>query len=509
MDELERARIRVYLNDPEGRGERLVDTAPPLHVDEGAWAFRVEGPAPEPKPFATDTPEFLYWQLASALDRGKRLWTRRLPSGRWVPGKVLPAVPVAGEDLNAYYDRRALRFFRDVDPESGRVVHSGDSVDIATHEQGHAVLDGVRPDLWDAPHFEVAAFHEAFGDLASIFVALAEPPVSAAVVGETGGEPGRSNLVSRVAEELGAAVRRRYGDDATVPRALRDAVNTFKYVDPKTLPDGAPASELSAEPHSFCNVLTGACWDLLVVLFQRNGLSDRAAALSASADALAFYSAAAAETSPSGADFYGRFARRIVREADSASDPAAPELAEALFRRRMIATPNVPRELDPDEDRGVLAPEDGEPIPPALLAAITARLPPGPGGEIVKLSMRRGGAAPRTRILRGRRRRDLLLRGTEYGPADGAAVEISDSFALAFSEAGFLRASRMHAASSRDAEDARAFVRYLARRRAIADEVEFRVATPRLVREGKSHAVVKEGDGVRRVRRVWIAEEGT
>ena len=174
----------------------------------------------------------------------------------------------------------------------------------------------------------------------------------------------------------------------------------------------------------------------------------------------------------------------------------------------MIATPNVPRELDPDEDRGVLAPEDGEPIPPALLAAITARLPPGPGGEIVKLSMRRGGAAPRTRILRGRRRRDLFLRGTEYGPADGAAVEISDSFALAFSEAGFLRASRMHAASSRDAEDARAFVRFLARRRAIADEVEFRVATPRLVREGKSHAVVKEGDGVRRVRRVWIAEEG-
>ena len=91
MDELERARIRVYLNDPEGRGERLVDTAPPLHVDEGAWAFRVEGPAPDAKPFATDTPEFLYWQLASALERGKRLWTRRIPSGRWVPGNVLPA----------------------------------------------------------------------------------------------------------------------------------------------------------------------------------------------------------------------------------------------------------------------------------------------------------------------------------------------------------------------------------------------------------------------------------
>jgi hypothetical protein len=511
MDELERARIRVFRNDPSGRGETLADTAPPLHVDEGPWAFRIEGRAPEPKPFATDTPEFLYWQLASALDRGKRLWGRRLSHGGWVPGDVLPAVPLAGEDLNAYYDRRALRFFRDVDPQSGAIVHSGDSVDVATHEQGHAVLDGVRPDLWDAPHFEVAAFHEAFGDLASIFVALAEPPVSGAVVGETSGEPARSNLVSRLAEELGAAVRRRYGDDATAPRALRDAVNTFRHVDPRTLPDTAPASALSAEPHSFCNVLTGACWDLLVALFHRNGLENRAEALSAAAETLAVYAAAAAETAPSGADFFARFARRIVREADAAQDPSAPELAERLFRRRLLSAPGVPRELDSDEDRGVLAPDDGEPIPPALAAAITARLPPGPHGEIVKLSMRRRAAAPSPRVLRGRRRRDLVLRGTEYGPADGAAVEISDSFALAFSETGFLRASRMHSASSRDADDARAFVRFLARRRAIADEVEAgRLepdATPRLVREGKSHAVIREGDGVRRMRRLWIAKE--
>jgi hypothetical protein len=510
MDELERARIRVYLNDPSGRGERLVESEPPRNVDVGAWAFRVDvkGPAPEARPFETDTPGFLYWQLASALDRGKRLWSRLLPSGRWVPGDVLPAVPLAGEDLNAYYDRRALRFFRDVDPESGTVVHSGDSVDIATHEQGHAVLDGVRPDLWDAPHFEAAAFHEAFGDLASIFVALAEPPVSSAVVGETGGEPSRSNLVSRLAEELGAAVRRRYGEDATMPRALRDAVNAFRYAEPKTLPDAAPASELSAEPHSFCGVMTGACWDVLVLLFRRNGLEDRSEALSAAAGTLAAYASGAVETSPSGADFFGRFARRLVREADSAGDAAAPEIAETLFRRRLLASPAVPRELDPDEDRGVFAPDAGEPIPPALSAAIEARLPPGPRGEIVKLSMRRSAAPPGTRVLRGRRRRDLHLRGTEYGPADGAAVEISDAFALAFSEAGFLRASRMHPATPRDADDARAFVRFLARRRAIADEVEAAAPTSRLVREGKSHAVVEEEDGIRRVRRVWIEKEG-
>ncbi len=210
MDELERARIRVYRNDPEGRGER---SPPPT-----SRSSSTKGPGPSAsrpsraRPPALSRPTRPSFSTGSSPRRSTaasgsgRAGSRE---GRWVPGAVLPAVPVAGDDLNAYYDRRALRFFRDVDPASGRIVHSGDSADVATHEQGHAVLDGVRPDLWDAPHFEVAAFHEAFGDLASIFVALAEPPLASAVVEETGEDPSRSNLVSRLAEELGGAVRRR------------------------------------------------------------------------------------------------------------------------------------------------------------------------------------------------------------------------------------------------------------------------------------------------------------
>jgi hypothetical protein len=115
----------------------------------------------------------------------------------------------------------------------------------------------------------------------------------------------------------------------------------------------------------------------------------------------------------------------------------------------------------------------------------------------------------RRRVLRGRRKRDLVLRGKEYGPADGAAVEISDAFALSFSDEGFLRASRAHPATERDEEDARAFVRFLARRNRIA-EVSDRFPDSRpLAREGRSHAVVREDDGVRRLRRVWIERMGS
>ena len=151
-------------------------------------------------------------------------------------------MPVAGKDLNAFYDRKALHFFRDVDAKTGAVVQSGESPDVVTHEQGHAILDAIRPDLWDAPHFEVAAFHEAFGDLAAIFVALAEPALAARSIQATRANPARSNLVSRLAEELGAAVRDRYGSPTPRCRApCATPSTTFEYVDPKSLPDAAPA----------------------------------------------------------------------------------------------------------------------------------------------------------------------------------------------------------------------------------------------------------------------------
>jgi len=508
VNEIESARIRVFLNDPAGRGDRLVAEKPPSATETGPWGFRIEGKAPEPRAYAPDTPEFLHWQLACALDRGKRLWTLRLPGpGAWIPGPVLPAVPVAGRDLNAFYDRTALRFFRDVDAKTGAVVQSGESPDVATHEQGHAVLDAIRPDLWDAPHFEVAAFHEAFGDLAAIFVALAEPALAVEAITATRADPSRSNLVSRLAEELGRAVRDNYGPDGAMPGALRDAVNAFRYEDPKGLPDAAPARSLSAEPHSFCRVMTGACWDVLVATFRATPGDDRAAALALASEKTARFCVAAAESAPSGAEFFGRVARRIVREAAAAGDAdLARTLSGDLFRRGLLASPQVPADLQPDDDPGVSAPPENEPPSPALVRAIEARLSPERGGELLFLAARQAvsNRPAALRVLRGRRRRDLFLHGAEYGPADGAAVEISDAFALGFGESGFLEASRVHPAGDRDAEDARAFVRFLARGQRIADAGAL-PDTLSLARKGKSHAVIREPDGARRLRRIWIA----
>ena len=194
-----------------------------------------------------------------------------------------------------------------------------------------------------------------------------------------------------------------------------------------------------------------------------------------------------------------------MREARGDPDPElAAVLARILFARQLLASPDVPPELDLDEDPAVTAPPDDELPSPALVRAIQARLGPEPGGELLLAGMR--GAPPgRAGVLRGRRRRDLFLHGAEYGPADGAAVEISDAFALGFTEAGSLAASRVHRAGERDEDDARAFVRFLARRGRIAPAVSTRSTSVQLARTGHSHEVVLEADGVRRLRRAWIA----
>src|SRR5262249_29266628 len=47
-----------------------------------------------------------------------------------------------------------------------------------------------------------------------------------------------------------------------------NAANQFFYQDPNSLPPSAPANQLSAEPHSFSRVFSGAFLDVLAGMFQ-------------------------------------------------------------------------------------------------------------------------------------------------------------------------------------------------------------------------------------------------
>ena len=64
-----------------------------------------------------------------------------------------------------------------------------------------------------------------------------------AVIAETGGKLYRSTRLSRLAEQLGWAIRQRQPGDVETD-CLRNAVNSFFYQDPQALPPKAPASHL-------------------------------------------------------------------------------------------------------------------------------------------------------------------------------------------------------------------------------------------------------------------------
>jgi hypothetical protein len=229
--------------------------------------YKMKGAAPAAQVFPVGTPGFLYYAAASALRRTADFWGGIVPGGSsWEVGATLAVDQDSGEDLNAFYtrgdggDAPGLHFFHD--SVGGRVYFSGESPDVACHEMGHAVLDAIRPELFDAQFIEAAAFHEAFGDMSAMLSGLQVPSLRQAVLTETSGKLNRSSRLSRLAEQLGAAIRANHPDSVDAD-CLRNASNSFFYTDPQTLPPSAPASQLSSEPHSFSRVFSGAFLDAL------------------------------------------------------------------------------------------------------------------------------------------------------------------------------------------------------------------------------------------------------
>lgn len=280
--------IRSWQDDPGSPDAALqpVQSAAP-NLGSGSLPVSIDGMAPPAAPYSPGTPEFRYWAAAEALGRVTKLWSGLLPSGtRWVSTNG-PSLPVAlddGEDFNAYYDRHGLHFFHGT--SGGRLVFSGESPDVVCHETGHAVLDALQPQLWGAAFIEGAAFHESFGDMSALLSALQLQSVREAVLVETGGQLYRSSRLSRLAEQLGWAIRQ-FRPDVVDPDCLRNAVNSFFYQDPHHLPPSGPASALSSEPHSFSRVFTASFLESLAGIHQAQAQHDQAALAKAANDAAA------------------------------------------------------------------------------------------------------------------------------------------------------------------------------------------------------------------------------
>jgi len=188
------------------------------------------------------------------------------PVQEWAATHNLIIYPQAGQDFNAYYDRSALKFFFNVDPVTQKTVYAADAIDVVAHELGHSLLDIMRPDLWNTQSLEAFAFHEAFGDINAMATMMQSDKILEHVIDETGGDLMKSNIVSKLAEELGNAIYH-LNPEGRVYGYLRDASVIFKYVDPHKLPHKALDNQLCAEPHSFGRIFAGCWYEIVAKIF--------------------------------------------------------------------------------------------------------------------------------------------------------------------------------------------------------------------------------------------------
>jgi hypothetical protein len=304
------------------------------NVSQGPLPFAFpKAPAPAAE-YPRGTEPFRYWATAEALRRGADFWARIAGLSRWEEGPTLEVRLDVEEDLNANYSRDALNFFHGPGA-NGTIVYSAESPDVACHELGHAVLDALKPELWDAASQEVAAFHEAMGDISAFLCAIQLPSLRTAILQTTGGRY-RSSRLSRMAEQLGAAIRAQR-PDMVEPDCLRNAVNSFTYRPPSGLPTRTPASQLSSEAHNFSRVFSGAALEILAELTaaRAKGSSPAEADLLAAGDDLATILVRAIRNAPVVSNWYAQVAAAMVQESRHV-DAAFPALLKAVFVRRAI-----------------------------------------------------------------------------------------------------------------------------------------------------------------------------
>lgn len=182
-------------------------------------------------------------------------------------GPQLLIVPRAGNQANAFYERESgsLQFFYfNSQTRPGKLIHTSLSHDIISHEAGHAILDGLAPDLYDAITPQALALHEAIADLTSIVLALESHTLRDTVLRQTGGSISGPSAISAVAEEFGGALN--HGR-----LSLRSARNkkTLDPADHSLDENGEPNLVSRDEPHDLSQVLTGALYTILVSAHER------------------------------------------------------------------------------------------------------------------------------------------------------------------------------------------------------------------------------------------------
>ena len=275
-------KVLAFPQDPfVSEPEIMQLTARDIQVGLSNDQFRIRDPqAANAKPndegnyiYGVGTPEFdqvnSFFYATRTLRMFEKYILHAIPWG--FEGKRLIINPHAGIDANAFYSEQeqTVAFFSfDV---NGKMVHSSQSPDVVCHEVGHAILDGIR-DLYNES-FGLASngFHESFGDIAAILVALQNRTLINRLLTITKGNLRQDNLISALAEQLGSGINTTDED----PRNdkifyLRNAFNDFVDIpyDQLEFITEDDLTLLGSEGHNYSRLFTGTFYDVLIGIYE-------------------------------------------------------------------------------------------------------------------------------------------------------------------------------------------------------------------------------------------------
>jgi hypothetical protein len=445
----------------------------------------------------------------------------------WQPGCAqLPIVPRAGKDFNAYYDRKGLKFFYETVKSVGKTIYACESGDVIAHECGHAILDTQHPEYWDSLLSETGAFHEAFGDISALLIALDSPRVRAQILAENGGDLKKSNAVTRLAEQLAHGLcDAGYADAVVSADALRDLANPFRYREPDQLPGRTPAARLSSESHNFSRIFSGAFYDSLIGIYEQIRRENPAATpdaalvqargdaghllaqglvLAPRGDAL-FKTIAVAMLKAGRQNLGGKYfatlkkafvARRILkgRETDAVSETAGAGHTQTSALARVVAVPVAARPRWELPETRV-----GEDLPSGIRRWMDLRK-----REMRLVDERR--QRDQSRVLYYAASRRVEFGGDALGVASGVSVTLADTVAVQVDRDGKIVSSHYHQVDRGQEKRVRDHVVKLAARQRLYQAKAGEAVDPaELIAQRKPYFVDYDEQGNKRIRRAIIA----
>lgn len=173
------------------------------------------------------------------------------------PSSQLLVVPRAGQWANAFYERAScsLQFFYFPSAKTeGETIFTSLSHDIVAHETGHAILDGIAPDLYHAISPQSLALHEAIADLTALVMSFRSNTLRATILNQTNGEITDTTAFSTIANEFGT-----HAEAGSAIRPLRNLKNTKKL----------DSSSSRTEPHELSEILTGGLYEIMILLYEK------------------------------------------------------------------------------------------------------------------------------------------------------------------------------------------------------------------------------------------------